>query len=283
MILIQLVHFRNAFDILKRVRNFNPQKFSFYSEFNGNIFYYILKRSCYIIKKDSMSLGVIFVDRIGMNLYYIPFECSAVSFFRLLYLIKQNFNLSGFRLSVKHKNLNSNLYKNSFFIDVVIDIKCMEAKAELSDIEAKDVFKELSVLKLVIGKEEGIRVELQNRIFSEVKNRRELTIGEVLREEKSPGFLKGMCYILRYCDTPIGYGQILYTDEKFYLVNFGITPEYRKAGYGNFFLTKIMNNCSLYGINNLYLTVDKQNVPAIGLYKKVGFKDLYNKLEIILK
>jgi ribosomal protein S18 acetylase RimI-like enzyme len=136
------------------------------------------------------------------------------------------------------------------------------------------------VRRMVINKEEPVRVKLQNNIFGNAQGRRELTLLEVYSEERKSSFLKEMCFILDVHGEPGGYGQILISDDEYYLVNFGVINEYRSKGYGLYFLSKIIENCSLSGINHLNLCVDNDNTPAINLYKKLGFKELYSKFNM---
>jgi RimJ/RimL family protein N-acetyltransferase len=54
-------------------------------------------------------------------------------------------------------------------------------------------------------------------------------------------------------------------------------PEYRGRGVGVEVITSLMRFCAefLY-LNHIYLGVDKNNIPALNLYKKLGFVEILN-------
>ena len=108
---------------------------------------------------------------------------------------------------------------------------------------------------------------LQNVIFGNIEGRRDLTIQEVLFEEKKQGFLADMCYILEINKIPSGYGQIVALEKGYSLVNFGITSQFRGFGYGYYFLSYILEECRLSGIKDLYLSR-----MTIWIFNKIIFK-----------
>ena len=59
-----------------------------------------------------------------------------------------------------------------------------------------------------------------------------------------------------------------------YLLNIMISHEKRRHGYGKTLLQKIMRWLKESGVNKLVLDVDPENLPAVFLYKKVGFHTL---------
>jgi ribosomal-protein-alanine N-acetyltransferase len=64
----------------------------------------------------------------------------------------------------------------------------------------------------------------------------------------------------------VGYGHIESEDGKNWLGMF-ITDKYRRKGIGNIILEDLLNN----SFKETHLTVDKENIGAINLYKKFGF------------
>jgi ribosomal-protein-alanine N-acetyltransferase len=60
--------------------------------------------------------------------------------------------------------------------------------------------------------------------------------------------------------------------DKCYLADFGIRTDYRGKGLGSRFLKKVLELVREDGFSRMSLTVDTSNAPAIGLYKKHGFK-----------
>lgn len=74
-----------------------------------------------------------------------------------------------------------------------------------------------------------------------------------------------------YKDKVIGYGHIDNDGERKWLGIF-ISSDYRNKGVGNIIMDDLLEN----GLNEIYLTVDVDNINAIKLYKKKGFKILNN-------
>lgn len=274
---IKLFDFINIYRILHQ---FNNKKFNYYSDFNESLFKYLINRQCYYLLKDESLVGIFLINTLSRQIHYIPVVQKDISLFRLIYSLNTNFNLSGYSLSINHKNLNPNLYRKYFSVHIFDNYKYMSLETNKIPYNTTSNKDNLLFRKMVINKEEPLRVMLQNDIFSNSVGRRELTIIEVYNEESSSSFLRDMCFILDIEGNPGGYGQILLTDGEYYLVNFGIIHEYRTRGYGEYFLSQIIQNCSLNGVEYLHLCVDNNNLPAVQLYKKLGFKESYNKFSI---
>ena len=66
---------------------------------------------------------------------------------------------------------------------------------------------------------------------------------------------------------PIGYGHIDFEDNKHWL-GICILEEYQGKGNGKKIMDYLLNNKK---IDKIYLTVDKNNINAIKLYKKYNF------------
>lgn len=128
----------------------------------------------------------------------------------------------------------------------------------------------------------NLRLFLQNSIFNNQNLlRKPIDKQYIFREVNHSSFLNDYCYCFKIKDTPIGYGQIIKENSKYYLVNFGILHEYRNNGYGKIFLNFILNDIFNIGeITELYLNVDNNNVSAINLYKSIGFKSTINTIQI---
>lgn len=277
---IKLINLINVYRILHNEKN---EVYSYLSDFKGGIIKYFLARQCYYIIKNDSILGLLLLNIKEREIFYIPIAKNNISLFRLIYTLNTNFNITGYTLSIKHNKLNPKVYKNYFPVDVVENHKYMYIDTNNNILNSLNITGDIAVRKMVIGKEEPIRVKLQNNIFGNTAGRRELTIIEVYNEESKSTFLRDMCFILDIEGNPGGYGQILIIDGEYYLVNFGIINEHRNKGLGLYFLSEIIHNCSSVGIENLYLCVDNENIPAVNLYKKLGFKELYNKFNIVFK
>ncbi|MHA2362616.1 MAG: GNAT family N-acetyltransferase [Candidatus Hodarchaeales archaeon] len=55
-----------------------------------------------------------------------------------------------------------------------------------------------------------------------------------------------------------------------------VQPEYREKGVGTSLMKYIFSWCLKNSIAKCYLQVEKVNLPALGLYKKLGFDSLFN-------
>jgi len=71
-----------------------------------------------------------------------------------------------------------------------------------------------------------------------------------------------------------GYAHIDYDDDKYW---FGIylDSEYQSRGIGNKLMGYVLNHYKLINIDEIYLTVDNDNINAIKLYKKYQFEEIF--------
>ena len=60
--------------------------------------------------------------------------------------------------------------------------------------------------------------------------------------------------------------------KKGHIVSVAVLPEYRRKGLGQALVNEAMENMKLYKAKQCYLEVRKSNMPAIDLYKNLGFK-----------
>ena len=139
------------------------------------------------------------------------------------------------------------------------------------NINSKTLF---STRKLVVGKDEELRCNIQNDIFGEW-NRRPLTVEDIYNDMTQDYFLKDLCIFGMINNSYIGYGQIIFNREMFTIVNFGIVNDFRGIGLGKLLLHEIILYAKKSGIKNLAIRVDCTNINAINLYKWIGFKEKY--------
>lgn len=139
-------------------------------------------------------------------------------------------------------------------------------------INSKEKIK-FSVRKLESGKDELLRCHLQNDIFAQV-NRRPLNLDDIFADMAQDYYLNDLCFFGMINNEYIGYGQIIFNRNMYTIVNFGIISKYRGLGLSKLLLNTIIIEAKNYGINDLYIRVDSDNIKAINLYKRIGFKDL---------
>lgn len=122
------------------------------------------------------------------------------------------------------------------------------------------------------GKDEILRCDIQNDIFEQL-NRLPLTTEDIYADMAQDYYINELCILAILNNEYIGYGQIIYNRSMFTIVNFGIVSKYRGLGFGNLFLNEMIEYAKKYGIENLYIRVDSDNIKAINLYRKIGFLD----------
>jgi diamine N-acetyltransferase len=83
---------------------------------------------------------------------------------------------------------------------------------------------------------------------------------------------KGYEYFLIIKDsTPIGYMGISIKDQKLFLSKFYILLQYRQNGFGKLSIDFLKQLSQSLELNNITLTVNKNNFNTITAYKKMGF------------
>lgn len=233
----------------------------FFNEFENIIIhfnkklYILIKTSLYNNLNETISAILSFdkfklIDSIIIKHYYETFNLSGLDDY-----VIRNYKTMYTNID-KHTNNDSMKYSN-YCID------------RLNHLDEKDI---------------DLRIFLQNNIFNN-KNlyRKPIDKQYIFREINHDSFMNDYCYSFKFNNIPIGYGQIIKEKEKYYLVNFGILPEYRGNGYGKIFINLILNDLFDIGeINQLYLNVDNNNFSAINLYKSAGFKSIINTVQIKL-
>jgi len=130
-------------------------------------------------------------------------------------------------------------------------------------------------------------VEKQSETVLEVINTsNEFAIREILETEKEcfgegainewvlkPFVRYGKVFALKYEDIYIGFAELIKTwdSDTIYIFSFMIKKAYRSKGYGTVFLEKITKKIAKENIKKVILTVSKDNLRALKLYKKQGF------------
>jgi ribosomal protein S18 acetylase RimI-like enzyme len=61
----------------------------------------------------------------------------------------------------------------------------------------------------------------------------------------------------------------------------GIVPEARRQGFGSEMLHKALDQARAGGAERIHLCVDDRNLPAWGLYRRMGF-ELYERRVVFL-
>ncbi len=80
-------------------------------------------------------------------------------------------------------------------------------------------------------------------------------------------------YLVCHNDKGIGYFAIIpcREDQSLFLSKFYISKEFRGRGIARACLSYMENICREYGLNSIWLTVNKYNSTAIKAYQRLGF------------
>ncbi|HBW13450.1 MAG TPA: hypothetical protein DEF30_06495 [Proteiniclasticum sp.] len=116
------------------------------------------------------------------------------------------------------------------------------------------------------------RVELQNQIFDN-KYRVPLSVTDVLLEISKRTYIPELSFFLVEEGQYVGYGQINRQEDCYFLVNFGIAPDFRGKGRSRDFLYAILSRAKELDIQEIYLDVNEDNFRAKELYLSSGFQE----------
>lgn len=90
-------------------------------------------------------------------------------------------------------------------------------------------------------------------------------------EDRITGFLLARLITNKYSSVNINN----LSDNFVELLNIGITDKNKKKGYGQMLLECLIDDSRLAKAEHIFLEVRKSNIPAINLYKKLGFEQIY--------
>jgi ribosomal protein S18 acetylase RimI-like enzyme len=123
------------------------------------------------------------------------------------------------------------------------------------------------------GQDEELRCKIQNSVFND-KNRIPLSVEDVYREEEEEYYIKDFSvFVCNNKGQAIGYGQVIFNKGIHTIVNLGILNDYRKQGYGEMLVKYLIELCYKNSIKDVYIRVEKDNLKALTLYNKVGFRE----------
>ena len=78
--------------------------------------------------------------------------------------------------------------------------------------------------------------------------------------------------VLQIGDRVVGYGSYYVTANEANLNNVAIDKPYRRKGYANLIMQKLIDKAKSANLNAMTLEVSHLNAVAISLYEKFGFK-----------
>ena len=71
----------------------------------------------------------------------------------------------------------------------------------------------------------------------------------------------------------IAFAMCWFIMDECHIGNIAVLPEYRNQGVATKLLDNLLEDCTEHGTNYLMLEVRVSNLPAITLYKKLGFEE----------
>jgi RimJ/RimL family protein N-acetyltransferase len=79
---------------------------------------------------------------------------------------------------------------------------------------------------------------------------------------------------------PVVYGHLDRDEDKVWL-GIAVSQQYRGKGGGNLMMEYLVIHAKDLNLTDIYLSVDKDNFPAIKLYNKFGFVQIDDKNDIL--
>lgn len=189
------------------------------------------------------------------------------------------------RLSlIKSINLRNNYIVKKLKLKVLK--KEILMNMETLSFEKIDKNEDIFFRHFIEGEDEELRCKIQNSVFYD-KNRIPLCPSDIIDEEDEDYYLnKFGVFICKNDGQAIGYGQVIYSNGEYTIVNLGILKSYRQRGYGEILLKYLIELCYNNSINYVFIKVERENINALSLYKKIGFKEdnpivsLYRKINL---
>lgn len=268
-------NFKSFSDLLEEARNKNKYLRDFFRFYDNKsfIFRYIVRKMVYLIKFNETYIGYIWMESPSYESskasdIYIKDEYIKYFTGKLLLILKTNIlTLECFENEYSKKLLKA--------LDMIPIRKTYLMKLENYKNEEIKLPDNLSFSIYKRKKDANIRCKIQNDIFFD-NARVPLTVEDIYYDEKQDYFLDDLSLFLKYNDTEIGYGQIIYSRNMNLIVNFGIIDKYRGKGYGRILINKLIQLAFENNIKDLYIRVDVNNRKAINLYRSIGFETIGN-------
>lgn len=256
-------------------------------------FFHLRKELEFVMKFDFVDILKLYINK--TYIFYIKnLEGNSI----LIKAKKENFKIFKIfetfevysSISIKHKFKNNyrfisssekitNLI-NDFGFKILMANEFLEINVENNSF-SDEKFEYFEFEKLDINTNAHIRCEIQNEVF-EKEDRCPLRVKDVKYECLKKCFILELAYFIKLDSKYLGYGQILYLDDKYTVVNLCIRKEYQNKGYGKILLNYLLYKAKKTGLSKVFIKVSSTNYNAKKLYKKVGFKlvDVDSILEV---
>lgn len=247
----------------------NEDFFKYYRKCNL-IGKYLLRKQVYLLKYNSQYIGYLWYSKIGSK--------KRVFFINAVFVDKDHINSNCSKLlshfsdkcilyfDCKLSEPSSQLLGHMQFVKKSGTYELTKTINSKEEISSKD----LKFVAFKRGKHEKVRCDLQNEIFRN-SQREPLTVQDIYLDEMQEYYVNDWCIFLQYDGKYIGYGQIIMSNFRPLIVNFGIKEGYRYRGFGNTLLCHLINILYDAGQREVRIKVNTTNEPAYNLYRKKGF------------
>ena len=175
-------------------------------------------------------------------------------------------------MSMNLENYNKVKQTNNLIYSLKNNINLIKTINSLYDFNINEV--RISIEKVVLNKDEELRCELQNSIFS-ASTRTPLEITDIENDIEQDYYMEDLSLFIKVNNIAIGYGQIIYNRDMYTVVNFGILKEFRSFGFGKILLNHLIQTAKNKNIYDLYIRVEETNYSALKLYNWMGFTPKY--------
>ena len=233
---------------------------------------FILRKQVKLFKLNEKYIGYIWHEypaskNLPCNIYSLYVKEEYIDCIKPEFL--DSLNIDSFKIDIRDNPKNLELIKKLNFnlLSETLLMK-LDAYNPMLNINNNLIFEHFKK-----NKHENLRRELQNLIFDN-KDRIPLSVSDILAEEEEKYYLDDFCVFIAIDScTPIGYGQVILNRGKYTIVNLGVIKEHRGMRYGEELLKYLINLCICKNISEIYIRVDKNNIPALRLYTKLGFRE----------
>lgn len=175
-------------------------------------------------------------------------------------------------MSMNLENYNKVKQTNNLIYSLKNNINLIKIINSLYDFNINEV--RISIEKVVLNRDEELRCELQNSIFS-ASTRTPLEITDIENDIEQDYYMEDLSLFIKVNNIAIGYGQIIYNRDMYTVVNFGILKEFRNFGFGKILLNHLIQTAKNKNIYDLYIRVEETNYSALKLYNWMGFTPKY--------
>lgn len=278
--LFNIEHFRKLYNKSQNAYICNKGYFEIYDN-QSFILKFVIRKQIRLFKRNNEYIGYIWFEYPGYdgesNIYSLYIKDGYEDI--ITPYILSSLNSDTFKFDVWDSDKMIKIMNNLQFSPI------SETKLMKMDSSNIDIYEEIDSSRFrhfIKKKDEKLRCLIQNSVFDD-KDRIPLTVKDIYAEEEEEYYLDNFgVFIYKDSDTIVGYGQVIFNNGQYTIANLGILEAYRGQGFGEELVRYLLWFCNKNSIKEVNIRVEKNNVKAISLYTKVGFKE-YNSLTTWLK